>query len=546
MAECAPTVKGEIKKARVGNYDFVSGIFEFIDNAIDVKANRILINIRNRGDDYPHKILISDNNLNGIDKKIISKIFSWTFERDRSKNEIGEYGTGFKTAAVNLGEKLTVLTKDGNTGRCYQAIADWPDMSDSNRWEPRVQEIDEEIYGDTHPFSNGTTFLIEGLRYEMILLSSNGEVTTSMQLVSDLYDKIVYSYRYLLRDSNLDIILKGSFMNSKEMIEKRILDHGYFYDDSEKRIDELVSKIRVYQDQSNFFRIFFQGVENKKWEMVHFIEKRKNGNNHLKSDEYKESLFSSLRLVEELNFKTIFDRSKKGTFFNNKPCSMDIIHSGRVVGCDILLRNSVPDLPIFCKHELWYESYFLNSLLSISYNKKNNGIRENDLIYTLEFLHDLHEKKVKRILQLDGTKEKALEIVASDKETTDNDKKQRKNFSSQTKIQTLTRQECRDSLLDFILKETILPMDYDHKNGVNNINSPDNCQALSVITHAIKTRYPDIYTTIGKDTESKISFIVDLLNCITRSKYFTDALARGQIKIDRTNIQNKGLFNHKI
>lgn len=527
MEECAPTVRGEIKKARVGNYDFVSGIFEFVDNALDAGSEKILINVRNRGESgHPHKVLISDNNAQGIGFENITRIFSWTYERDRANSEIGEYGTGFKTAAVNLGEKLTLLTKDGRTGRCFQAVADWHDMSESNRWGPRVQEIDEEIYGDTHPYSNGTTFIIEGLRYELIPLSGNTEVTTSMQLVSNLYQQVVYAYRYLLKTSGVDIVVKGSYPGTKEMSEKRALDHAFFHKNLVENTQ--TSKIRVYHDQSQFYRVFFQRENSPKWEMIQFLEKRKNGSNHLKSVEFKESMFSPLRLVEEMRFCT--KQEDPDLFSGSTCCLMDILHAGRVVGQNINLRGAVPECPVFIKHELWYTSYTLNALLSIQYNKKNNGMRENDLTYTLEFLHQIHEKEARK---------ETVDAAAAEKKQT------RKNFTSQTKIQILTRQECRDSIMDFVLKETILPMDYDHKNGENSINSVENCQALSVITHAVKTRYPDIYNKIEANRDDKIAYIVNLLNCITRSKHFGRALSSGKIRIDRTNIPNEGLFRIK-
>ena len=530
MEECAPTVRGEIKKARVGNYDFVSGIFEFIDNAMDAGSKKILVNIRNRGESgHPHKVLVSDNNVHGIGYENLSVIFSWTFERERGKDEIGEYGTGFKTAAVNLGERLTMLTKDGKTGRCFQAVADWNDMSEFNRWGPRVQEIDEEVYGDTHPFSNGTTFIIEGLRYELIQLSANTDVTTSMRLVKSLYEQIVYTYRYILKDSGVDIVVKGSFPGSKEAVEKKALDHEFFQCTVAEKVK--TSKIRVYHDQSQFYRVFFKRENSTRWEMIQFLEKRKNGSNHLKSVEFKESMFSPLRLVEEIRFCTKYQ--DPNLFLDSTSCLMDILHAGRVVGQNINLRAGVPECPVFVKHELWYTSYALNGLLSIQYNKKNSGMRENDLTYTLEYLHQIHEKDVRK-----EAVEQAAAVAIDKKQT-------RKNFSSQTKIQILTRQECRDSIMDFVLKETILPMDYDHKNGENSINSVENCQALSVITHAVKTRYPDIYGKIETNRDDKIIYIVDLLNCITRSKFFGRALSSGKIKIDRGNVLNEGLFRIK-
>jgi len=76
-------------------------------------------------------------------------------------------------------------------------------------------------------------------------------------------------------------------------------------------------------------------------------------------------------------------------------------------------------------------------------------------------------------------------------------------------------------------------MEYDHKNGVSAMNSKENCQALSVITHAIKTRCPVAFQEklVDGDSTSKTAVIVDLLNCITRSKYFLEAWTTGTITV---------------
>jgi hypothetical protein len=99
----------------------------------------------------------------------------------------------------------------------------------------------------------------------------------------------------------------------------------------------------------------------------------------------------------------------------------------------------------------------------------------------------------------------------------------RRNFSEKTKIHVLQRQECRDRLLDVILDNHILPMEYDHADGTPTNNSSDNCQALSVITHAIKTRSPEVYEKLEHDTttdrQERKEFLVRLLNSILSSKY---------------------------
>lgn len=155
--DCKPSLKGEIKKARHSQYDFITCIMEFIDNAFDIKATDIQIEIKEKIDNYSRKvikILISDNYPLGISKDKLLHIFSWTFERDRLINDIGEFGTGFKCASVNLGNTLRILTMDHNFNY-WEAIADWESMMDKDQWSPIIQSISKEYYESYHPFQSG-------------------------------------------------------------------------------------------------------------------------------------------------------------------------------------------------------------------------------------------------------------------------------------------------------------------------------------------------------------------------------------------------------
>ena len=117
----------------------------------------------------------------------------------------------------------------------------------------------------------------------------------------------------------------------------------------------------------------------------------------------------------------------------------------------------------------------------------------------------------------------------------------RKNFSIETKLEVIKKQECRDSEFDFRLSDEIMPIDYDHKNGEASNNSTENCQALSVLTHAIKTRRPHLFDDYRA---SPLTYIVPLLNCITSSKHFIDAYKNGKVRVRTFDALNDrdGLF----
>lgn len=538
---CIPTIRGEIKKARVIHYDFSAGVFEFIDNAIDVGADKIRIDIRERsGSGNPHKILISDNTKSGIILKQLLLIFSWTYERPRTSADIGEYGTGFKTAAVNIADKLTILTKDGETNVCYQAIADWQDMSDEDRFEPKIMEITSDYYYDYHPFSNGSTFILEGIRNEMMTTFVSPTETIMTTLLTQLYNDIAYTYRYLMcEQKEVDIVIKGIWKKEEEMKECRIRDHELFTGkiDPVKNVkgNIIQTTIHVYKDVLQFFRVYYRHGEGK-WETVQFIDKRKNGNNHLRSREISLDK-SGLKCVDTLMFFTTHhqDADYSETCINMYPtCTIDIIRKGRIVGRNVTLRCASRTEPpnMFVKHEIWYNSYQINPLLGIQYNKQNNGwIRDNDLRYTLEYIQQMHERECVKFekQQHPVPKPSKQEEIIVEEPTLSTTK--RRNFSTQVKIQTLNRQECRDSILDFVLKDSVLLLEYDHKNGQPCMNTRENCQALSVITHSIKTHCPETFRDLESAPRNRVRYIASLLNCITRSKVFVDAYMNGHIRV---------------
>lgn len=563
---CAPTISGEIKKARAANYNNPSNcLFEFIDNAIDAKAKRIRIDIREKsGTRIPHKIMISDDCPEGISKLI--HIFSWTYDPgSRQKLSLGEYGTGFKSAAVNIADKLTLFSKN-QQGDAYQVVADWQDMADENRWEPRLIPISNELYGDTHPFKNGSTFVLESLRYD-ILASSQG--SPILQFIRNVYQDVVYFYRYFFKNNdNVNITIRGVWEENGEIYEKDCRDHPLLTLMNYSEI--LESEVHIFRDSFQFFRVYFHHRQSKKWEYVQFIEKRKNGNSVLKCHETV-TIDPSFVLVDVLTFRSfllhelVTEDEKQDTDpvrFSDftHPCTIDIIRDCRVVGKDLSLRNPRAD-PIrhFVKHELYYENYAINTLLGIHYNKSNNGnFRENDLRYTIEHLQFLHEKEFFRLEKI--LLKKSEEINSENSSDTTIHKNvsplekqdKRKSFSEQVKISTITAQESRDSVLDFVLRAPILLLDYDHKNGIPAINTEENCQALSVITHSVKTRCPKFYQELEGNIEKQVLFIKDLLNCITRSKIFVDAWRKKEIilipSVDHasySDLLQSGLFTVK-
>lgn len=609
--ECRPSVRGEIKKARNSNYDFKSAIYEFVDNALDTGCETVRVEIRERRENGMrriNKIIISDDGREGISVEKMQKIFSWTYERERTGTDIGEYGTGFKSASVNLGHRLTVLSR--HEENYLQAVADWDEMESKNCWRPKMLKIQEDFYKDDHCFEWGSSFIMDNLRYEFFQQQRN-----QFLMVENLLQNLIYNYKYFLkRYPGRKIIVRGLFReNDIEEIELSMHypDLFFFYFDISDR--QMESKIYVYRDQANFYNFFIQRHNSSKTEMVEFLEKRKNGNSHLRCSEVSNRILVSMVLVDCLTFRSCSyylqeDQESETHTELMVSGNVDIILQDRIVGRDVSFRCPRNDaMADFIKHEVLFTRKSINPLMGVQFNKKTDGCHlDNDLRYSLEFIQMFHERDLIRLenrtcgitpctsttsttasetyeqTPLPVFKEEDVnhpskpfpisiptsssfthvpvlivqeEQEEEDKSATNTDitmvtpqpapqeslpPSRRRNFTLETKLEVIKKQECRDSDFDFRLRDDILPLDYDHKNGRGN-NSQDNCQALSVISHAIKTRKPELYR---EHLKKKEEYILELLNCLTSSQYFLQLFTQQKIKIktlDDPTLKN-GIF----
>ena len=621
--DCRPSVRGEIKKARNSGYDINSSFFEFIDNACDTDCQHIKIEIKEKmehGIKKLVKIIISDDFINGIEFQHLHKIFSWTFERERLSNDIGEYGTGFKCASVNMANCLSVYTFDSKSNKYIQAIADWDEMEETNRWDPKILEINQDFYKDYHPFTQGSSFVLENLRHEFF---QNHK--TPHWLTENLYNNIGYHYKYYLQQYPYkNIIVKGLYQQGKDEKVLNIENKQGFYFYFDHALQQIESRIFVYKDQANFYNFFIQrSNNNNRIELVEFLEKRKNGNSHLRCTEVSHRILASMSIIDEILLKScIYDHDEHTLLsFGN----VDVIQNNRIVGRDISFRKPRVDaMAEYIRHEIHFSSKNLNQIMGIQFNKKSHFM-DNDLCYSLEYLQMYHEREMirlankpvievkeiplnipievfimtkntdeilenKSIVENTDTIENKIvielqknndvvelqknndvventdvvenidvventnvvenipkntdvveNIVKNTDETPKNtnlienlpkntEDNKRRNFSLETKLQIIKKQECRDSDFDFLLKDQILPFDYDHKTDRTN-NSEENCQALCVISHAIKTRFPSEYKKLTLNTQNKEDYIIDLMNCLSSSKIFMKMLREKRITI---------------
>lgn len=542
--DCRPSLRGEIKKARHSQYDLMTCLLEFIDNALDTKAKQICIDIKEKQENPNcrkiQRIFISDDSEDGMSLTQLSSIFSWTYDRMRKENDIGEFGTGFKCAAVNLGSFLHILTHSMDIEKqvCYwEAIADWESMMEKDRWEPHIVSINHSHYQTYHPYPVGTTFIIDHLCTELFQTPR-----VNFYLSDYLYSEFANYYKYYLRhytEKHLEI--RGHFSNGDR---SKCLDHTILSNDFHFPFDQpmfkVESHIHVYRDQAHYFNFFVSKPNTRMIEMVECLEKRKNGNHHLRCCEVSHRILLNMTFLEDIVMKSCYykqmDQMEDIQLISNG--TIDLIYRDRLIGKNISFRKMRNDtFTDFIKHEIHLPSKFIFPLLGVSFNKKAFPI-ENELHFVCEYLQMYHERElIKKMTECVSVDPKTMDpktIVSVDPKTIDPKSMvsvetksclKRKNFSNETKLVVLQEQVCRDSMFDFVLKDSILPFDYDHRDGRHN-NSKENCQILSVLSHALKTRKPTLFQYYS---EHKLEFIIQLLNCITSSQIFLSAWSEGKV-----------------
>ena len=417
--ENRPTLKGEIKKARASNYSLSRAINEFIDNSLDTNATQILVEFRENSGGLC-SISISDDSKNGINANNIKKIFSWTYERERIAKDIGEFGTGFKSASVNLGEKLILITCDKIENKCYECIADWATMAEHDNWVPSLKEVSLQYYKKkgNHPYKSGTTFIIDDIittRNNKFELSYVIEIAANYKYILQYYPELTIQIKYL---DNIYDLRKFTY---------------YYFDDNTTIEDEIgvytLKKDYILDKSLDYIIGVFTDKDKKYW--AKSKGQFKNGNFKL-----EETMFESKYYEKKCSiiFKTCLDKKLKNKQANSDdsdieeynpailPCgTVDIIRTNRVVGKSIrsFIAPRNDGYANYIKHEIWYEDKFLDINLGISFNKSNDGhIPDTNLKYAFHYIIKKHQNKLINNekatdeLLLKNTKKTITEIVA--------------------------------------------------------------------------------------------------------------------------------------
>jgi len=130
-----------LSSLRSVGYSEETALADIIDNCISASATEIRISF----DWELRKIVICDNGY-GMTEEILlesMKIGSADPNEPRSRDDLGRFGMGMKTAAFSLGKRLTVVSKEN--GNVSNACWDLERIEKFNQWKMLILNIDDNI-----------------------------------------------------------------------------------------------------------------------------------------------------------------------------------------------------------------------------------------------------------------------------------------------------------------------------------------------------------------------------------------------------------------
>lgn len=138
-------------------YEPYSALDEFVDNSIDANAKNIHVNLISEERGKLTSICISDDG-EGMTQEQLEEALSFGSDSGKTTKTIGMYGTGMKTAALAMAQRLIVITKSAESDEILTATFDIENIYNDEDAELEVEYgvLDEkdELYKKISPMSD--------------------------------------------------------------------------------------------------------------------------------------------------------------------------------------------------------------------------------------------------------------------------------------------------------------------------------------------------------------------------------------------------------
>ena len=369
-----PHFSGKAKQIRAGGYNLRKCINDITDNPVG-KATELNLNVQFNDINKPLQFKFSDNYENGfenLDKDGSENPLNMAHVCDGHSNndETSEFGIGLKAAAINMGEKLSIYTYSKEVNKYLHIEFDFNKMREekdaNNSYEHTLfVEINKEEFRCYHPYSFGSTIIIDNIREEMITDKSKKDFLEDIKKnLSDTYDRV-------------DIKLS---VNDEEI--SKPLD--VFELDECKPFN--IERILHYNTKTGKFIIEYN---DKYYEFGN--DKLPQMKNELALKELKENKSH----IEKIHFKSTFtyfitqDKNERQKYITDG--NIKLYRSGRLYGDIHIKRND--GIHNYTHHECTYESKKLNNQFGLTYSKEIPLDKENEFNRCIDKIRKKQEQE---------------------------------------------------------------------------------------------------------------------------------------------------------
>ena len=165
--EVLPSAKRLIKSLRDMGYDFTQAVADIIDNSIEAKATKIVIDLEFDGDNS--WVRIADNG-RGMKPEEVREAMRFGSDREYDQEALGKFGLGLKTASMSQCQRFSVASR-WNPDRADIAAYCWDleHIEKTNRWE--ILSVDRDSLGPSsiYPLQTSIGTVVLWQRLDRIL-----------------------------------------------------------------------------------------------------------------------------------------------------------------------------------------------------------------------------------------------------------------------------------------------------------------------------------------------------------------------------------------
>ena len=218
FVENAPIASDFMETARsFGNYDLALSLADIIDNSISANAFKIDITVEFNNRNPSIKILDNGSGMSAKELREAMRMASQNPKNERSKNDLGRFGLGLKTASFAQASCLTVITKKMG----ILAAAEW-DLDNISNWKMKIF-TEEEIGPQVAHLKSHNSFT-------MVIWSNLSRLTENHTMIEEDFNQLVLDacqelsliyHRYLNGDvptasHKLEILINGRSLEPQD------------------------------------------------------------------------------------------------------------------------------------------------------------------------------------------------------------------------------------------------------------------------------------------------------------------------------------------